>query len=146
LPSPRYGDIEGIIHLHGVVNESYSGAAEKGFVLTSSNFGRAYLSDGWATEFIRAILDKYLIVFLGYTADDPPVQYLLEALNRGSGSRNDIYAFQSGPQDYAESRWRHKGVRPIAYDPADAHRALWTTLSAWSIRATNPDSWCNAVN
>src|SRR6266446_5722159 len=145
LPSPRYGDIEGIIHLHGVVNESYSGAAEKGFVLTSSNLGRAYLSDGWATEFIRAILDKYLIVFLGYTADDPPVQYLLEALNRGSGSRNDIYAFQSGPQDYAESRWRHKGVRPIAYDPADAHRALCTTLSAWSIRATNPDSWHEAV-
>jgi len=38
-----------------------------------------------------------------------------------------------------------KGVRPIAYDPADAHRALWTTLSAWSIRATNPDSWHEAV-
>jgi hypothetical protein len=145
LPDPRHINLEGIVHLHGQVDEKYSGAIGNGFVLTSSNFGRAYLSDGWATQFIRELLNKYLIVFVGYTADDPPVQYLLEALNRTSGEKNGIYAFQSGSADYAESRWRHKGVRPIAYDPRESHRALWETLSAWAERASNPDAWQDQI-
>ena len=86
LPDPqRYVDFEGVIHLHGRVNEGYTGADGDGFVLSSSEFGRAYLSDGWATQFIRSILEKYVVVFVGYTADDPPVQYLLEALHRSLG-------------------------------------------------------------
>ena len=76
------GDLNGIIHLHGIVDEHYQKAESDGFILTSSQFGRAYLADGWATRFFREILDQYVVVFIGYTADDPPVQYLLEALNK----------------------------------------------------------------
>lgn len=66
----------------------------------------------------------YVVVFVGYTADDPPVQYLLEALNRSSGSLENIYAFQSGGENDAAARWRHKGVRSIAYNAATGHEAL----------------------
>jgi SIR2-like domain len=142
LPDPqRYEELEGIIHLHGRVNEDYSGADGDGFVLSSSEFGRAYLSDGWATQFIRSILERYFVVFVGYTADDPPVQYLPEALNRSLGSREGIYAFQSGSTSNAQSRWLHKGVQPIAYEAAENHKALWDTLAAWAIRAQNPEVW-----
>jgi hypothetical protein len=55
----RHEELAGVIHLHGRVNENYSGADGDGFVLSSSEFGRAYLSDGWATQFIRSILDRY---------------------------------------------------------------------------------------
>lgn len=138
-------EFEGIIHLHGHVDQDYKGAAGDGFVLSSAQFGRAYLSDGWATSFIKSVLDKYVVVFVGYTADDPPVQYLLEALNRYSVSLEEVYAFQAGPSDEAEAKWRHKGAKAIAYDEADSHQALWDTLAAWAGRARNPDAWYDSI-
>lgn len=48
----------------------------------------------------------------------PPVQYLLEALNRTNGPMEGVYAFQSGDSNYANLRWSHKGVTPVAYDSA----------------------------
>jgi SIR2-like domain len=86
----RHEEMEGVIHLHGRVNSTYTGADGDGFVLSSSEFGHAYLSDGWATQFVRTILDRYFVVFVGYTADDPSVQYLLEALNRSSGLHDRV--------------------------------------------------------
>ena len=146
LPDPlRYEEFEGVIHLHGHVNKDYNRANGDGFVLSSSEFGRAYLSDGWATQFIKAILDKYSVVFVGYAADDPPIQYLLEALNRQLGPLERVYAFQAGSTSEAEARWRHKGVQPIAYDETETHEALWDTLAAWARRAKNPDAWYENV-
>jgi hypothetical protein len=142
LPAPQHHeDFQGIIHLHGRVDENYSGVDGDGFVLSSSEFGRAYLSDGWGTQFIRSVLDRYFVVFVGYTADDPPVQYLLEALNRSLGSREGLYALQSGSTGEAESRWLHKGVQPIAYGEGENHKALWDTLAAWAVRSRNPEAW-----
>ena len=116
------------MYLHGRSTPAYTGAEGDGFVLSSSEFGRAYLSDGWATSFIREILRKYVVVFVGYTADDPPVQYLLEALRRASGKLENAYAFQSGDHNDAAARWQHKGVEAIPYSPDNAHAALWQSL------------------
>ncbi|MCG7403035.1 SIR2 family protein [Caballeronia zhejiangensis] len=142
LPDPgRAGDFRGIIHLHGRVDEQYSRACDDEFVLSSADFGHAYLSDGWATRYIQALLQRFRIVFVGYSADDPPVQYLLEALNRFARPAHALYAFQSGDSRQAAEQWVHKGVEPISYDSADKHAALWTTLSAWAERARNVGGW-----
>jgi len=144
LPDPsREDEFYGIIHLHGHVNDDYSGAVGDGFVISSAEFGRAYLSERWATDFIRAILARYIVVFVGYAADDPPMQYLLEALNRTAGSLSGVYAFQSGSKEDAEARWTQKGVQSIAYDGGSNHSTLWNTLEAWANRARNPDGWHN---
>ena len=143
LPDPS--DMDGIVYLHGKANREYSGAEGDFFVLSSSEFGRAYLADGWATKFIREVLDKYTVVFVGYTADDPPVQYLLEALNGMDGNLEPVYAFQSGNRDTAAARWGHKGVEAISYDPADGHKSLWDTIAAWASRAKNPSNWQDRV-
>lgn len=146
LPNPSLpNEINGIVYLHGRSTPTYTAAENDGFILSSSEFGRAYLSDGWATTFIREILGKYIVVFVGYTADDPPVQYLLEALRKTSGNREKAYAFQSGDHDDAIARWRHKGVEAIPYSPDDAHAALWQSLDAWAERARNPDAWFTKV-
>lgn len=147
LPNPkRHDDFLGVIHLHGYVTESYDGADGDGFVLSSAEFGRAYLSEAWATHFFQAVLDQYLIVFIGYAADDPPVQYLLEALNRESPARvQSIYAFQSGSESEAVARWRQKGVRAIAYSDVTGHGALWKTLNAWAVRAKDPNKWARNI-
>lgn len=144
LPDPSR-DMHGIVYLHGRASSDYSGAEEDGFVLTSAEFGRAYLSDGWATSFFQQILKKYVIVFVGYTADDPPVHYLLEALNKSAGRLDNVYAFQSGSVEDAASRWLHKGVEAIPYSPDGNHLALWRTLEAWAERARNPDHWYSEV-
>jgi hypothetical protein len=142
LPDPlRPNDVNGIVYLHGRSTPEYSGAEGDGFVLSSSEFGRAYLSDGWATSFIREVLGKYVVVFIGYTADDPPVQYLLEALRSASGPLENAYAFQAGDHDDAAARWRHKGVAAISYNADNGHAALWQSLEAWSERARDPEAW-----
>jgi hypothetical protein len=146
LPNPgRATDFNGIVYLHGKLNAFGDGADGDGFILSSSEFGKAYLSDGWATAFVKDLLGRYFVVFIGYSADDPPMQYLLEALNRTNGPIEGAYAFQSGDSNYANLRWSHKGVTPIAYDSADGHSALWTTLEAWADRADSPDAWIRNV-
>ncbi|MFH1980981.1 MAG: SIR2 family protein [Pseudomonadota bacterium] len=146
LPDPaRHGEMDGIIHLHGYATKDYTGAEGDGFILSSSEFGRAYLSDGWATQFFREILYRYVVVFVGYTADDPPVHYLLEALNKKAGGLDGVYAFQSGMANEAAAKWLHKGVEAIPYAENDGHRALWETLAAWAERAKDPDEWYKSV-
>lgn len=143
LPDPsRSSDMNGIVYLHGKATMDYQSSEGDGFVLSSSGFGRAYLSDGWATSFIREIIDRYVVVFVGYAADDPPVHYLLEALNSTSGSLKDVYAFQSGDADTAASKWTHKGVEAI---PFVSYSELWETLECWADRARDPDAWLASI-
>lgn len=146
LPDPlRHDQMDGIIYLHGCTDKEYTGAAGDGFVLSSAEFGRAYLSNGWATKFFREIIARYIIVFVGYSADDPPVQYLLEALNGNHRQLQGVYAFQAGTTDDAAAQWHHKGVEAIAYSEEDKHSALWETLEAWATRAKAPDKWYQSI-
>ncbi|WP_197062431.1 SIR2 family protein [Luteibacter sp. 9133] len=143
LPDPRRpADFHGVVHLHGVVNESYAGAEHDEFVLSSGEFGHAYLSDGWATRYIQALLERFVIVFVGYSADDPPVQYLLEAMNAGPTETPRLYAFHYGSAQSAAAQWLHRGVTPI---PFDTYPALWQTLEAWSDRARDVEEWHQSV-
>ena len=146
LPKPsRYDDLDGIVYLHGRVNESYTGASGTGFILSGSDFGHAYLSEGWATEFFREIVRGYIVVFVGYSADDPPIHYLLEGLHRNSESSNRLFSFQAEDSEESIGRWRHKGVDAIGYSPLNGHRALWDTLEEWAVRADGPGAWRQSI-
>jgi len=145
LPDPlRSQEFRGIIHLHGMVTPDYTDAAGEGLIISSGEFGRAYLSDRWATDFIKTVLERFYVVFVGYSADDPPMQYLLEALNRSPGSYSGAYALQSGSFEDAEARWVQKGVRPIVYETGQ-HSRLWESLDMWAERARRPTEWHTAL-
>jgi hypothetical protein len=136
----RDNSFRGIVHLHGRFDDAYKKPVGGNLVLSSAEFGRAYLAEGWATTFIRAAIARYHIVFVGYTADDPPVQYLLEALNREAEQPSRrLYAFQEGRDSEAKALWHHKGVTALAYASDNNHTALWQTLTVWSERARNPE-------
>jgi hypothetical protein len=146
LPDPAQPmDFDGIVHLHGIARPDYTGPERNGFVLSTAEFGKAYLAEGWATEFFKNILSRYVVVFLGYSADDPPVRYLLEGFSRSALSAEGLYAFQSGEKGEASERWRLKGVEAISYSDLNSHAGLWDTLSQWAKRAKAPDKWRSSV-
>lgn len=145
LPDLASGQsLNGLVYLHGRINSRIKrGEARQGFVLSSSDFGRAYLAEGWATQFVRDLLDRYIVVLLGYSANDPPVEYLLQGLQASERERRDpIFAFVSRSQDFAQSAWSDRGVTALTYpSPCGDHSALWNTLDAWAERADDPPAW-----
>ncbi|MEM8772999.1 MAG: SIR2 family protein [Pseudomonadota bacterium] len=146
LPHVQFNEDEwGIVHLHGQVNPDYSGADRDGFVLSSSEFGDAYLAHGWAREFVRAVLEKYITVFIGYSADDPPIRYLLEGLRESGGYGRPIYAFQDADDEDAIASWGEKQVHPIPFSKDNDYKALWSSLETWAKRAADPELWKTKV-
>lgn len=144
---PAFPDISlgvpltGITYLHGRLQEP--SAKQHPYVLSSADFGRAYLSEGWATNFIRSLLKSYTVVLLGYQAEDPPVKYLLQGLNHdGLSDRSNLYAFDKGEPEDIEVKWRDRGVTAIA---CKDYPSLWQNLEAWADRADNPRQWKSNV-
>lgn len=140
---PAFPDIDlgvpltGITYLHGRLQNRDTKLHS--YVLSSADFGRAYLSEGWATNFIRSLLKSYTVVLVGYQAEDPPVKYLLQGLNHdGMSDRSNLYAFDKGEPEDIEAKWRDRGVTAIA---CKDYPSLWQSLEAWAARADNPRLW-----
>ncbi|WP_292302653.1 SIR2 family protein [Mesorhizobium sp.] len=142
FPDLAFGTtIEGITYLHGRLTDANS--VHHPYVLSSADFGRAYLSEGWATNFIRNLLNRYTVVLVGYQAEDPPIKYLLQGLNHdGLFDRSRLYAFDRGVPEDVEAKWLDRGVTAIAYTD---HSHLWRTMEAWADRADNPRQWRASV-
>ena len=145
LPDLANGQpLNGLVYLHGRINSRIKrGEGRQGLVVSSSDFGRAYLAEGWATRFIRDLLDQYTVILLGYSANDPPVRYLLQGIHsQRRGSRAKLFAFDRGTEEEVQHRWRDNGVQALPYSGiGNDHSALWGTLSAWVDRADDPSAW-----
>src|SRR5262249_4291034 len=109
-------------------------------VLSARDFGRAYMAQGWATEFMRAALARYTLVLVGYSADDPPISYLLRGMRNLDAQ--PIYAFAENTGPDVRVRWKERNVVAPPYAPLDAgHSGLWDTLHAWAAAAADPEQW-----
>lgn len=142
FPDLNFGlGVEGITYLHGRLVDPNS--EHHPYVLSSADFGRAYLSEGWATNFVRNLLERYTVVLVGYQAEDPPIKYLLQGLNHdGKFDRSRLYAFDRGLPEEVEVKWRDRGVTAIAYTE---HADLWKTIEAWADRADDPRQWRSTI-
>lgn len=146
LPTPsKATTFQNVTYLHGIVNEGYTGAEGEGFVLSSSSFGNAYLVNGFAREFLHEIIKRYVVVFIGYRADDPPVKYLLEGLKGNDSKQYKAYAFQDGDTDQVKEAWKDKDVECIRYVPDNNHIALWGTLNSWVERGKDFGKWARDI-
>ena len=139
--------LNGLVYLHGRIdNRIRRGEAPQGLVVSSSDFGQAYLAEGWATRFILDLLKRYTVVLLGYSANDPPVRYLLQGLRKTRLMKDaSIYAFDKGAEEEVRANWRDSIVRVIAYPETERHSALWDTLDAWADRADDPSTWRRGI-
>ena len=105
----------GIVHIHGTV--SHPG----GMVLTDQDFGRAYLTEGWARRFLVGLFSSFTVLFVGYSHNDTIMNYLARALPEGKkGSRFAL------TDEIDHGRWQFHGIEPISYQKtrSDDHAAL----------------------
>ncbi len=139
LPIPKRSRWNGLVYLHGRLPIDADGeAALNQLVLTSGDFGLAYLTERWAALFVSEMFRNYIVCFVGYSINDPVLRYMMDALaaDRMLGEMlPKAYAFGDCPPGQEEIKaieWKAKGVTPILYDPANGHAALHSTLKAWA--------------
>ena len=149
MPRPKGIEFSGVLHLHGRIGNDLLGLEATDLVLTSAEFGDAYLRNGWASRYLYDLARTHSLVLVGYQADDPPMRYLLEALEADRERYPDlkpVYAFVGVGQDDRELQqalWQAKGIHPICYPkgPQNDHAALYATLGAWVHSVDDPRSW-----
>lgn len=139
---PRAGsDLDhGILHLHGRLADSAVGATASDLVLTSADFGDAYLRDGWASRYIEDRMRLGTLVLVGYAAEDAAMRLLLETLDADRDRFRDlkkVYALEKGTPDSA-SIWKAKGITPIEFPNFDS---IYETLAEWARYAVNPTGY-----
>jgi hypothetical protein len=145
MPRQGTGAFEGVLHLHGRLDDGDLGLNGTDLVLTSAEFGDAYLRSGWATRYVYDLARVYTLVLVGYRADDPPMRYLLEALEDDRARYPDlkpVYAFApsaAAKESLERELWRAKGIEAILYG-AD-HGNLHATLEEWRRYAADPTAW-----
>ena len=72
IPAPGGPRFEGIIHLHGRLADTNIDLGESDLVLTSADYGDAYLRSGWAARFLYDLARTRTIVLVGYSASGAP--------------------------------------------------------------------------
>ena len=128
----------GLRYLHGLLTENPSESDLERLVVSSGDFGLAYLTERWAARFVSELLGNFVVCFVGYSINDPVLRYMMDALaaDRLLGeSPPEMFAFGSfskGKAEEAEREWRAKNVTPILYREHWHHAYLHRTLWAWS--------------
>jgi hypothetical protein len=138
LPIPKPTRWNGIVYLHGFLPERPDADALNHLIVSSGDFGLAYLTERWASRFVAEIFRGYVICFVGYSLNDPVLRYMVDALSadqlRGEKAR-DVFAFGSFKRRNhagAQREWESKGVIPILYAETPTHAHLHRTLKVWA--------------
>ncbi|MCA2410537.1 SIR2 family protein [Rhizobium leguminosarum bv. viciae 248] len=145
LPIPRNDQIaswRSIVYLHGRLNP---GLENQHLVLTSADFGRAYLTDAWAARFVVRLFAEFTVLFIGYSLNDPVLRYMTDAfaaedaITRRGQKRSPAYIFVPYPGTVQPDPkpWQQRQLEPIFYRQAYRHRALTKTLVGWAMARTD---------
>lgn len=140
LPPPGSPDFSGIIHIHGRLQDDALDLEATPLVLTSADYGDAYMRSGWASRFLFDLARCKTIVLVGYSANDAPVRYFLNVLEADRGRFPDlrqVYAFDAYTDDPAEAEasWGTVAVTPLVYSRVNPetgafdHSPLWGDLA-----------------
>lgn len=141
FPIPKNSRWNGLVYLHGLLPERADDTALNRLVVTSGDFGLAYLTERWAARFVSELFRNYVVCFVGYSINDPVLRYMMDALaaDRMLGEVTpQAWALgdcQPGQEATKTVEWEAKGVAPILYTVGTGthnHSALHETLQAWA--------------
>lgn len=137
LPVPK-NRWDGLVYLHGLLSATPIASELDRLVVSSGDFGLAYLTERWASRFVSELFRNYTVCFVGYSINDPVLRYMMDALaaDRLLGeSPPEMFAFGSfseGKEEERANEWRAKNVTPILYREHNGHAYLHETLRAWA--------------
>ena len=141
LPIPKNSKWDGLVYLHGLLPEKINEPDLQKLIVTSGDFGLAYLTERWASRFVSELFRNYVVCFVGYGINDPVLRYIMDALAADAmqgESSPEAYAFghyNSGEYEKIFKEWEAKFVTPILYEVPNGthdHSALHKTIKRWS--------------
>lgn len=103
---PLGDDFEGIVYLHGNV------LRPEQTVLTDVDFGKAYITNAWASRFLLDMFTRYTVLFVGYSCSDMMVKYLTRSISADMNGR--IFALERGAS--RDDEWSSLGVIPVHFN------------------------------
>lgn len=119
---PLGKNFNGIVHLHGSITQN-----SKELIVTDSDFGRAYLTEGWARQFLIDLFVNNTVLFIGYSHDDSILKYL----GMGLPPNTNRYALSTVDDD--KEKWDHLGIKVCEYSNLDGdHRKLHELIEKWA--------------
>ncbi|MEX3856411.1 hypothetical protein OKW33_003364 [Paraburkholderia atlantica] len=139
LPVPK-NRWNGVVYLHGLLSEMPTRDELDHLVVSSGDFGIAYLTERWAARFVSELFRNYVVCFVGYSLGDPVLRYMTDALAadrlRGEASP-EMFAFGSytgshASHDKVAREWKAKNVVPVLYRWTKDHAHLHKTIRAWA--------------
>lgn len=118
LPLGR--SFSGIVHVHGRLDRPDD------MVLTDADFGRAYLTEGWARRFLVDLFRSSTVMFVGYSHNDTVMKYLARALPAQESQKR--FVLTDEPE---AGHWPVLGIESIPYpkEPGDDHVGLGNGIS-----------------
>ena len=139
LMPPSKRSLDGLFYLHGLIEDPEDKEQLPNIVITSGDFGRAYLKERWAAQFVSETLRNFTVVFVGYSIDDPVMRYMMDALaadQRAGEPSIEMYAFagyEPGALETRRNEWKAKNVTPLMYPIIDGeHTILHNTIREWA--------------
>jgi hypothetical protein len=142
IPRPgRREDFAGVLHIHGALDRNPERLSD--MIITDQDFGEFYLRRRVVPDFIYDAARLFHLVLVGYGANDPPMRYLLNAVDADETRFKDLkkrFCFTGtqalDPVGIAD--WKARGITPIPYDSKNQHASLLNTLERWaSLSAIN---------
>lgn len=136
IPRPGFReDFSGILHIHGALEHNSSRTSD--LILTDRDFGEFYFRRRVVPDLIYDAARLFNIVLVGYSANDPPMRYLLNAVAADGSRFSDLkerftFIGNSSPDPIVLEDWKGRGITPIPYNSVNAHSALADTLKKWA--------------
>jgi hypothetical protein len=133
-------EFSGVLHLHGALDRNPTRTSD--LIVSDHDFGEFYLRRRAVPDFIYDAARLFHLVLVGYSANDPPMRYLLNAVAADGSRFGDIkerftFIGIGAPDPVALEDWRGRGITPIPYDDADDHAALRRVLQRWANLSAN---------
>jgi SIR2-like domain len=137
IPRPgRSDNFSGVLHIHGALDRNPARTSD--LIVSDQDFGEFYLRRRVVPDFIYDAARLFNLVLVGYSANDPPMRYLLNAVaadgSRFSDLKERFTFLATGADDpVGLEDWKGRGITPIPYDAANNHSTLLKTLEKWAV-------------